>query len=43
MVFMAPVKFSADQIATFAKIYPMIARPIQPTNGREIKKSSFKK
>jgi carbonic anhydrase len=43
LVFVAPVEFSADQIATFAKIYPMIARPIQPANGREIKESSFKK
>jgi carbonic anhydrase len=27
---------SADQLATFAKIYPMNARPIQPLNGREL-------
>ena len=27
---------SREQIAAFAKIYPMNARPIQPTNGREI-------
>jgi carbonic anhydrase len=27
---------SPQQVAAFAKIYPMNARPIQPTNGREI-------
>jgi carbonic anhydrase len=27
---------SPQQLAAFAKIYPMNARPIQPTNGREI-------
>lgn len=27
---------SADQIAAFAKRYPLNARPIQPSNGREI-------
>jgi carbonic anhydrase len=43
MVFEAPVEFSATQIATFSKIYSMNARPIQPTNGREIDESSPKK
>ncbi len=27
---------SAPQLATFAKIYPMDARPVQPLNGREV-------
>lgn len=27
---------SAEQVATFSKIYPGNARPIQPTNGREV-------
>jgi len=31
-----PVSLSPAQVAAFAKIYPMNARPIQPTNGREI-------
>lgn len=31
-----PVFLSADQVAAFAKIYPMNARPVQPLNGREI-------
>jgi len=30
---------SREQLAAFAKIYPRDARPIQPTNGREILKS----
>lgn len=30
---------SQDQIAAFAKIYPNDARPIQPTNGRDILES----
>ena len=30
---------SPPQVAAFAKIYPMNARPIQPTNGREILQS----
>ena len=30
---------SPQQVAVFAKIYPMNARPIQPTNGREILQS----
>jgi len=30
---------SPQQLATFAKIYPKNARPIQPTNGREILES----
>jgi carbonic anhydrase len=30
---------SAQQIATFAKLYPKDARPIQPTNGRSVQQS----
>lgn len=30
---------SPQQVAAFAKMYPMNARPIQPTNGREILQS----
>ncbi|MGB9243806.1 MAG: carbonic anhydrase family protein [Candidatus Acidiferrales bacterium] len=40
-VMKTPVEMSAAQIAAFAKLYPMNARPIQPTNGREIKESAF--
>ncbi|TMH03438.1 MAG: carbonic anhydrase family protein [Betaproteobacteria bacterium] len=31
-----PTQVSADQIARFAKVYPMNARPIQPLNSRDI-------
>jgi carbonic anhydrase len=41
-VMKTPIEMSAAQIAVFAKHYPMNARPIQPTNGREIKESDFK-
>jgi carbonic anhydrase len=34
-----PATVSARQVAAFAKIYPMNARPIQPTKGREILES----
>lgn len=37
-----PVSVSAKQIVTFAKIYPMNARPIQPTNGREVRETKGK-
>jgi len=40
-VMRTPIHFSAAQVAAFAKIYPMNARPIQPTDGREIKESTF--
>jgi carbonic anhydrase len=40
-VMKTPIEMSAAQIAAFAKLYPMNARPIQPTNGREIKESAF--
>lgn len=42
-VMKTPIEMSAAQIAAFAKIYPMNARPLQPANGREIKESEFKK
>ena len=39
MVMRQPVAVSADQIAIFAKLYPMNARPIQAGAGRLIKES----
>jgi carbonic anhydrase len=35
------IEASPAQIAAFAKYYPTNARPIQPTNGREIHESNF--
>jgi len=35
-----PTSISSDEIARFAKSYPMNARPTQPLNGREIKASN---
>jgi carbonic anhydrase len=40
-VMKTPIEASPSQIATFAKYYPVNARPIQPTNGREIRDSNF--
>lgn len=40
-VMKTPIEMSAAQIAAFAKLYPMNARPIQSTDGREIKESTF--
>jgi len=37
MVFKQPVTASAEQMATFARLHPMNARPVQPTAGRLIK------
>jgi carbonic anhydrase len=34
-----PVQFSGQEVARFAKIYPMNARPVQPLNGRKIEAS----
>lgn len=34
-----PVPISAAQLATFQKLFPMNARPLQPLNGRVIKSS----
>ena len=39
MVMRQPVLLSRDQIAIFAKLHPMNARPIQPASGRWIKES----
>jgi carbonic anhydrase len=38
-VLKSPATVSPQQVATFDKIYPMNARPIQPTKGREILQS----
>lgn len=35
-VLKTPVELSAAQIAAFAKLYPMNARPLQPLHGRKI-------
>jgi len=35
-VLKAPVKIADGEIAAFAKIYPLNARPVQPLNGRTI-------
>ncbi len=40
MVMKNPVPVSAEQIAIFAKLYPMNARPIQSASGRLIKESN---
>jgi carbonic anhydrase len=40
-VLKTPIEASPAQIATFARYYPDDARPIQPTNGREIRESNF--
>ncbi len=40
MVMRTPVQLSANQIAIFARLYPMNARPIQSGSGRLIKESS---
>ena len=40
MVMKSPVTVSADQIAIFARLYPMNARPIQAASGRLIKESN---
>ena len=34
-----PVQFSGQEIARFAKVYPMNARPVQPLNGRLVQVS----
>ena len=40
MVMKAPVQISPEQLAIFARLYPMNARPIQPQHGRLIKESN---
>jgi|HubBroStandDraft_6_1064221.scaffolds.fasta_scaffold20153_5 carbonic anhydrase len=42
-VLKSPVQVSPAQIAVFGKLFPMNARPIQPTNSRQILESGFKK
>jgi len=39
MVLKEPILVSPDQIAIFSRLYPMNARPVQPTNNRLIKES----
>lgn len=39
MVMRQPVQVSEAQLAIFAKLYPMNARPVQPAHGRLIKQS----
>ena len=36
-VLSSPTAISGDEVARFAKTYPMNARPAQPLNGREVK------
>jgi len=38
-VLKTPSTLTEEEVAAFAKHYPMNARPIQPTNGRDIKES----
>ena len=38
-VLKTPIELSAAQIATFRKLYPMNARPVQPLNGRTVEVS----
>jgi carbonic anhydrase len=39
MVMKKPVSISPEQLAIFARLYPMNARPVQPSSGRMIKES----
>jgi carbonic anhydrase len=40
MVMKQPVPISVEQVAIFARLYPMNARPIQQADGRLIKESN---
>lgn len=40
IVMKEPIRLSSQQIAIFARLYPMNARPIQPLAGRRIKESN---
>jgi len=40
MVMKTPVAISPEQLAIFSRLYPMNARPIQPSHGRIIKESN---
>ncbi len=42
-VMKTPVEVSPFEIATFAKLYPDNARPVQPTHDRAIQESSLGK
>lgn len=39
LVLKSPLRIESTEIAQFAKIYPMNARPTQPTNGRSVEQS----
>jgi len=39
IVLKSPVRIANAEIDAFGKIYPMNARPVQPTNGREIEET----
>ncbi len=38
-VFRAPIEASPEQIRTFAKLFPLNARPLQPLNHRFLPES----
>ncbi len=40
MVMKTPVPISPEQLSTFARLYPMNARPIQALHGRRVKESN---
>jgi carbonic anhydrase len=40
MVMQQPLALSMEQIAIFARLYPMNARPVQAASGRLIKQSN---
>lgn len=40
VVFRTPIEASSDQIERYAALFPMDARPLQPTNRRVILESS---
>jgi carbonic anhydrase len=40
MVMKRPVPISSEQLAIFARLYPMNARPLQSAAGRMIKESN---
>ena len=39
-VLKTPTSISTDEVARFARSYPMNARPVQPLNGREVRASN---
>ena len=40
MVMKTPQPVSAEQVGIFARLYPMNARPLQPSRGRLVKESN---